>query len=157
MTVQAILTSTEKQHAAYVCSLGQQALDISTQHSAQLQALQAQHSAELSQLAKQHRTDAKFWHQQLKDCQTLLQAQHTCHLALQQEDHKLMMSQLATFLVWERDDLALEMHTSHDAALSSLHIQCEQQLDIVQARMLEQNVDALHGMYASSDTAADTW
>ena len=155
MTVQAILTGTEEQHAAYVRSLGQQASDTSTQHSAQIQALQAQHSAELTQLATQHHTDAEYRHQQLKDCQALLQEQHAGHLALQQEDHKLMMSQLATFLVWERDDLALELRTSHDAALSSLQTQREQQLDAVQARMLEQNVDALHSMCASNDAAAE--
>lgn len=66
----------------------------------------------------------------------------------------MMMSQLATFLVWEQDDLALDLRTSHDAALSSLRTQYEQQLDAVQARMLEQNVDALQGICASSDAAA---
>ena len=154
MTVQAILTSTEQHQAAYVRSLGQQASDMITQHSAQLQALQAQHSADLAQLATQHHGHAKFLQQQLKDIQLRLPEQHTCHLALQQEDHKMMMSQLATFLVWEQDDLALDLRTSHDAALSSLRTQYEQQLDAVQARMLEQNVDALQGICASSDAAA---
>ena len=155
MTVQTILIGTEEQHAAYVRALGQQASDTSTQHSVQLQALRAQHSAELSQLATQHHTDANNLQQQLNDCQTLLREQQTCHLALQQEDHKLMMSQLATFLAWESDDLALQLCTSHDAAWSSLHTQHEQQLEAVQAKMLEQNVDALQGICASSDAAAE--
>ena len=154
VTVQANLTSTEEQHAAYEHSLGQQASDMITRHSAQLQALHAQHSADLAQLATQHHGDAEFLQQQLTDTQLLLQEQRTCHVALQQEDHKLMMSQLATFLVWERDDLALDLRSSHDAALSSLHTQYEQQLDAVQARMLEQNVDALQSICASSDAAA---
>ena len=153
--VQETLTGTEEQHSAYVRSLGQQASDTSAQHSVQLQALQAQHSAELSQLATQHHTDVTFLHQQLKDCQMLLQEQHTSHLAIQREDHKLMMSQLATFLVWQRDDLVLELCASHDAAFSSLHTQYEQQLDAVQARMLEQNVDALQTICTSSDAAAE--
>lgn len=146
----------EQQHAAYICSLGQQASDMGTQHAAQLQALQAQSSAELTQLATQHHTDATHLQQQLKDTQILLQEQHACHLVLQQEDHKLLLSQLATFLAWEQDDLALELRTSREAALRVLQTQHEQQLDGVQAKMLEQNVTALQGMCASNDTAAES-
>ena len=129
---------------------------MSTQHSSQLQSLQAQHSTELSQLTSRHQADAEHLEQQHTDSRMLLQQQYTSYLALQQEEHKLMMSQLATFLVWERDDAALELRTAHDAALGSLHTQHEQQLDAVQGTMLEQNVDALQIICASSDAAAES-
>lgn len=156
VTIQAVLTNIEEKHAAYVLCLSQEASEMSIQHASQLQALQAQHSTQLSQLAAQHQADVDSLQHHLADTQMLLQEQQSHQSALQQEDHKLMMSQLATFLVWERDDMAWELRTSHDAAFSSLRMRHEQQLDSVQAKMLEQNVDALQSMSANNTTAAES-
>lgn len=156
VTIQAVLTVTEGKHAAYVLCLSKEASEMSIKCASQLQTLQAQHSTELSQLAALHQADMDCLQHNLADTQMLLQEQHSDQCALQQEDHKLMISQLATFLAWERDDIAWELCTSHEAAFSSLCAQHEQQLDSVQAKMLEQNVDVLQCMCVHSNAAAES-
>ena len=160
LMLQAQLASTEEQHAVYVSQLAEEAsashTSACTQHADQLQALQAQHSAELSQLASQHQTVTEWLQQQLTETHTLIQEQHLSCAEICREDHKLMVSQLVTFLAWEKDDLALELSMANDNALDKLSAQHEQQLHSVQSTMLQQNVDALQHLIVSQESSVQS-
>ena len=65
-----------------------------------------------------------------------------------------MLSQLATFLAWEKDDAVLHLNTSHEAEVTSLVMQQEQRLASVQAQVVQQNVDALNTIGESNKAAA---
>ena len=105
-------------------------------------------------LTSQHHSELDSLHYRLTDTTAMLNEQHASDLAFQAEQQKLMVSQLVTFLAWEKDDAMLELSTSHAAQLSSLVTQHDQQLDSVQAKMIEQSLDALNVVSASSQAAA---
>lgn len=144
----------QKQHADYIRQLASEASQLSTSASVQLAANQTQHSAQLAAVTSQHNAELASLQQQLADGDSVLRAEHASNVEFHQEEQKLMVSQLATFLAWEKDDAMLELRTSREAELSSLRAQHEQQLDSVQAKMIEQNVVALRAMSASSEAAA---
>ncbi len=141
----------EQYHARYIHQLASQASQLSSSASAQLAASDAQHSAEVEFITSQHQSELDSLHHQLTDTTAVLNEQHASDLAFQAEQQKLMVSQLVTFLAWEKDDAMLELSTSHAAQLSSLVTQHDQQLDSVQAKMIEQSMNA---MSASSQAAA---
>ncbi len=105
-------------------------------------------------IISQHQSELDSLHHQLTGTTDMLNEQHASNLAFQAEQQKLMVSQLVTFLAWEKDDAMLELSTSHAAQLSSLVTQHDQQLDSVQAKMIEQSLDALNAISASSQAAA---
>ncbi len=105
-------------------------------------------------ITSQHQSELDSIHHQLTDTTAVLNEQHASDLAFQAEQQKLMVSQLVTFLAWEKDDAMLELSTSHTAQLSSLVTQHDQQLDSEQAKMIEQSLDALNAVSASSQAAA---
>ncbi len=146
----------EQHHARYIQQLASQASQLSISASAQLAASDAQHSAEVEFITSQHQSELDSLHHRLTDTTAALSEQHASDLAFQAEQQKLMVSQLVTFLVWEKDDAMLELSTSHAAQLSSLVTQHDQQLDSVQAKMIEQSLVALNTMSASSQAAAQT-
>ena len=144
----------EQQHARYIHQLASQASQLSISASAQLAASDAQHSAEVDLITLQHQSELDSTHRQLRDTAVVLNEQHASDLAFQAEQQKLMVSQLVTFLAWEKDDAMLELSTSHAAQLSSLGAQHDQQLNSEQAKMMEQSLVALNAMSASSQAAA---
>jgi len=144
----------EQQHARYIHQLASQASQLSISASAQIAASDAQHSAEVGLITSQHQSELDSLHHQLTDTAAMLNEQHASDLAFQAEQRTLMVSQLVTFLAWEKDDAMLELSTSHAAQLSSLVTQHDQQLDSVQAKMMEQSLVALNAMSASSQAAA---
>ena len=148
------LTTIKEEHACYVGQLASEASAAQTNQADQLEASNVQHSAELSQLASQHHTFTECLQQQLSDTVILLEEERASHTELSRQEQKLMMSQVVTFLEWERDDLAMGLSESHDAAIIRLEAQHEQQLDSVQSTMLQQNMSAVENLSQTNAAAA---
>ena len=93
--------------------------------------------------------------QQLRNAESILAEQHVSNLADVEEEHRLQLAQLATFLAWEKDDKVVELNTAHEEEVCSLVMQHEQQLDAVQAQMTENSLQSLQAMNASNTSAAE--
>lgn len=108
----------------------------------------------MSLLTSQHQAELALMQQQLADTVTALNEEHSSDLQYYAEEQKLMMSQLVTFLAWEKDDAILELDAAHETGTSTLLCEHQQQLASLQAKMMEQNVDALEAVSVSSEAAA---
>lgn len=157
LTLQAQVALEQQQHADYISQLASEASQLSASASAQhseLARLETQHSSELALLISQHQSELESAQQQLTDTENMLSEQHASDLEHYEEAHKLMTSQLVTFLAWEKVDIALEASTSHEGIISSSAAQHEQQVDAVQAKMIDQSTDTLKALSESSEAAA---
>ena len=154
------LSAIESEQSAYIQHLAQQFSDYSSRTSAQaseqLAQLQQSHSAELDQVTAQHQADVTSSQQLLVNAEADACAQFSCELSYQRDQHKCEAAQLATYLTWERDDMLLTAAAQHQAEISSLVSQHEQQVDHVQTTMMQQSGENLKAVLLSSEQAAQS-
>lgn len=151
------LSAMQSEHSAYIQHLAQQFSDYSSQTSAhaaeQLAQLQQCHSAELGQMLAQHQAELASSQQQLVSAEADACAQSSHELSYQRNQHKCEAAQLATYLSWERDDMLLTAATQHQAEVSSLISQHEQQVNHVHTSMVQQSAETLKAVLLSSEQA----
>ena len=144
----------------YIQQLAQQVANYTTEasanSSAQLDDAQDLHSAQLRQLTAQHKAELASLQQQLVHAEADAHAQCSNELEYYKEQHKSEAAQLVTYLTWERDDSLLSATTQHQAEVSALVSQHEQQIGHVQRAMSQQHADSLEAILLSTDQAAQS-